>query len=89
MPVKKIKYGGVEICVFERDSEKYGKQQSYSISRNYKKGEEWVKNVVYLNNTTDVINTIQCCQALLDYKYFKDTIAAYGLKESQDEECPI
>jgi hypothetical protein len=86
-PVKKIQYGSVSLAVFEKDSEKFGKQQSYAISRNYKdKNDKWVKNVIYLNNTADIVNTIQACQDLLDYKYFKD---AGAVEPKQEDDCPI
>lgn len=74
-PVHEIKYGGVSVAVFERDSEKFGKTQSYALTKSYKKkdSEEWVNQTVYLNNTTDIINVIQACQELLSYKYKKET----------------
>ena len=74
-PVHEIKYGSIAVAVFERDSEKFGKTQSYALTKSYKKkdSDEWVNQTVYLNNATDIVNVIQVCQELLNYKYRKET----------------
>lgn len=78
-PVKKIKFGGIAISVFEKQTEKYGTQQSFALGKSYlkkdgnpKNKEDWVNQTVYLNNTTDVICCIQACQELLSWKYRKE-----------------
>lgn len=71
-PVKKIKYGTTEVAVFEKESEKYGKSQSFALTKSYKKDDTWVNQKVYLNNTADLLNVIQCCESILDWKYSRN-----------------
>lgn len=72
-PVKEIKFGSVKISVWERQTEKYGTQTSFSLTKPYKdKDDKWQNPTVYLNNATDVLNVIQCCQELLNWKYRKE-----------------
>lgn len=74
-PVKEIKFGGVRLSVWERESEKYGTQTNFSLTKPYKdKNDKWQNPTVYLNNTADIINVIQCCQEVLDYKYRKEIV---------------
>lgn len=42
-PVKKIKIGGIEIAIWENQSEKGNKFYTTTIERNYKVGDEWKK----------------------------------------------
>ena len=74
-PIHSIKYGAIQLAVFERDSEKYGKSQSYALGKSYKdKDGKWQSTTVYLNNISDVVCAIRALEALLDYKYRKDEV---------------
>lgn len=71
-PIWKTKYGSIEICAWEKETEKYGKSISFSISKSWKKGEKWETSVFYFNSATELINVIQAAQSALDFKFRKD-----------------
>ena len=74
-PIHTIKFGGVSVSVFERTSEKYGTSQSFALGKSYKdKNDEWVNQVVYLNNAVDINCVILALQELLVWKYKKDEV---------------
>ena len=69
-PVHKVTFGGVSIAVFEKQSEKFGVSNSFALNKSYKdKNDKWINQVVYLNNTADLINVVQCVQEVLDWRY--------------------
>lgn len=76
-PIREIKYGSIKVAVWENTGTGKDGQAFTTISpqlcRSYQdKNEEWVNLSFSLRNTTDVVNTIQCLQEYLDYKYKKD-----------------
>lgn len=87
-PVWKTRYGTVEVAAFEKETEKFGKQLSFSINKSYKVKDEWKRQTIYLNNAADMINVIQVMQAALDFRFSKNEVTKSGLddlKESGDE----
>lgn len=76
-PVKKIRYGGISVVVFENEGKnKQGEtftSTSPTLSKSYQdKNQKWVNVNFSLRNSTEVINSIQALQAYLEWKYLKD-----------------
>ena len=78
-PIKEIKFGSIKVAVWEntgtgKDGQPFT-TTSPQLCRSYKdKDGKWVNLSFSLRNTTDVVNTIQCLQEYLDYKYKKDEL---------------
>lgn len=76
-PVKKIKYGGINVVVFEnqgknKDGETFT-ATSPTLSKSYQdKDKKWVNVNFSFRNSTEIINAIQCLQAYLEWKYQKN-----------------
>jgi len=71
-PVWKTKFGSVEVAAWERQSEKYGNQISFSMSKSYKdKKGNWVNQTFYFSSVTEMLNTIQAVQEALAFKFKK------------------
>lgn len=76
-PVKKIRYGGISVVVFENEGKnKQGEtftSTSPTLSKSYQdKNDKWVNVNFSFRNSTEVINAIQALQAYLEWKYIKD-----------------
>ena len=86
-PVYKTKFGTVEVCGWERDSEKYGVQLTFSMSKSYKQGEEWKTQVFYFSNTTEMQCALLAINAALTMKFSKAEKPA--ATEPDDNDSPI
>jgi len=76
-PVKKIKYGGVSVVVFENQGKNSAGESftstSPTLSKSYQdKDKNWVNVNFSFRNSTEVINAIQALQAYLEWKYLKE-----------------
>ena len=86
-PVWKTKFGTVECAAWERDSEKYGVQLTFSMSKSYKQGEEWKTQVFYFSNTTEMQCAWLAVNAALIMKFSKTDKPT--VTESDDNASPI
>ena len=86
-PVWKAKFGTVECCAFERETEKYGVQLTFSMSKSYKQNEEWKTQTFYFSNTTEMQCALLAINAALIMKYSKAEKTA--ATESDDNDSPI
>lgn len=76
-PIKKIKYGGISVAVFENQGKNSAGESftstSPTLSKSYQdKDKNWVNVNFSFRNSTEVINAIQCLQAYLEWKYQKN-----------------
>lgn len=91
-PVKKIKYGGISVVVFENQGKNQSTGESFTstsptLSKSYQdKDKKWVNVNFSFRNSTEVINAIQALQAYLEWKYLK---VEDGQRESDGSPAPF
>jgi hypothetical protein len=84
-PIHKVKYGTLELAIWEKESKDYGKQLTFSISKSFQNAKkEWQNQVFYFNNVSELINVVQCAQAGLEFRFLKKPNDA--VKTEQNDE---
>lgn len=77
-PIKKIRYGGISVVVFENEGTNQTTKEKFTstsatLSKSYQdRDKKWINVNFGFRNSTEIINAIQCLQSFLDWKYIKD-----------------
>ncbi len=77
-PVKKIRYGGISVVVFENEGKNQSTGETFTstsptLSKSYQnKDKQWVNVNFSFRSSIEVINAIQCLQEYLSWKYLKE-----------------